>query len=209
MIERAFKAVDVTTMMYPEGMYLVNTIGLALDALEFRFYGKASHAACTPHEGINALDAMILLYNGVNALRQQVKPDVRIHGVITKGGTAANIIPALTEARFYIRSLDRRYLDEVTGKVRKCAEGAALATGCRLKIKRFERALDDVVNNPVLGRLVEKNLKELGIREIVEKDDVPGSTDYGNVSQVVPSVYFYCSTVPRGSESYREFTALP
>lgn len=210
MLERGlFKAVDATMMMHPEGMYLVNAGGLALDALKFTFHGRASHAACTPHEGVNALDAMILFFNGVSVLRQQVKPDVRIHGIITKGGVFPNIIPDLTEADFYVRSEDRKYLDIVTEKVVKCAKGATVATGCRVEIKRFERAMDDVVNNPVLGRLVEKNLKALGVRDIVAKDEVPGSTDYGNVSRAVPSIYFYCATAPKGSELHtKEFAAL-
>ena len=105
---------------------ITNIIVLAIDTLEFTYKGKPAHAAAAPHEGINALDAVIMLFNSINALRQQLKQDVRIHGNVTKGGDAVNIIPETAEARFYIRSQQRRYLNEVVEKVKNCARGAAL-----------------------------------------------------------------------------------
>jgi len=204
-----FKQVDAVMMMHPEGFYLVNTVALALDALEFQYEGKATHAAATPHEGVNALDAILLLFNGVNALRQQVKPDVRIHGIITKGGVAPNIIPDLTEAKFYVRANDRAYLNIVTEKVKNVAQGAAIATGCKLSIKNYERSMDNQINNPVLSQLIDKNLRDLGITEIALHDDVPGSTDFGNLSHEVPAAGFYCATAPKGSDLHTgEFAAL-
>lgn len=173
------------------------------------FAGKAAHASATPHEGINALDAVILFFNAINALRQQVKPEVRIHGIITKGGTYPNIIPDITEAQIYVRALDRSYLDRVAEKVRNCARGAARATGCTVRIKPFERSMDNLINNSVLSGLMEKNLREIGIHDIAEEDLEPGSTDFGNVSHKVPSLYIYAATAPKGSSLHtREFTKL-
>lgn len=203
-----FKPVDAVLMCHPESMFLVNTCSLALDAREFRFRGRASHAAATPYEGVNALDAMLQLFNAVGALRQQLKPEARVHGIITKGGTFPNIIPDLTEARFYIRARERAYLDEVTRKVEACARGAALATGCRLELSEFESSVDEVVNHPELSGLVEKHLRALGVRDIVPTDEVPGSTDFGNLSRRVPSAYFYFAAAPRGKDLHtREFAA--
>ena len=202
-----FDGLDAVIMTHPESMYMVNTSGLALDALEFEFLGKSTHAAATPWEGVNALDALILFFNSVGALRQQLKPDARVHGIITKGGTAPNIIPHLTEARFYIRAAHRGYLDEVARKVRNCALGAAKAAGCRLRVKKYEPSLDNVINNPVLAGLVESKLRALGVSDIVPGDEVPGSTDFGNLSRRVPSLYFYCATAPKGADLHtREFT---
>lgn len=204
-----FDPVDVTIMMHPETVYLTNVTALALDALKICFKGRAAHAAATPHEGTNALDAMILFFNGVSALRQQLKSDARVHGIITKGGAAPNIIPDLTEAEFYVRAEERRYLNEVTQRVINCAKGAAKATGCRLKVTLFERSMDNMMNNPVLSSLIEKEMRSLRVSEIKEKDEEPGSTDFGNLSHRVPSAYFYCATAPPGTPLHtREFARL-
>lgn len=193
-----FGRADAVLLMHPESSWVVNTSGLALDALTFRFRGRSTHASATPHEGRNALDAVIGLFNSVNALRQQLWPDVRVHGIITKGGEFPNIIPDFTEARFYVRARRRERLDLVTRKVKACARGAALAAGCRVSITEYEHPLDDVRNSPVLAELVEKNLRALGVRDILPQDEDPGSTDFGNVSHQVPSLYFYAATAPKG-----------
>ncbi|MFH1618380.1 MAG: M20 family metallopeptidase, partial [bacterium] len=204
-----FDRLDAAIMMHPESMYMVNTLSLALDALRFRFTGRASHASSTPYEGINALDAMIQFFNGIGMLRQQLKSDARIHGIITKGGTFPNIIPDLTEAEFYVRAGQRDYLNAVSRKVKNCAKGAAAAAGCRVRISAFEPPVDNIINNPVLAGLVEKNLKGLGVRHIEPRDEVPGSSDFGNVSHCVPSLYFYCATAPKGSDLHtKEFARL-
>ncbi|MFA6316352.1 MAG: M20 family metallopeptidase [Elusimicrobiota bacterium] len=204
-----FDGVDAVVMIHPESMWMVNTAGLALDALEFEFRGRASHASSTPYEGVNALDAMVLLFNGIGALRQQLRSDARIHGIITKGGTFPNIIPDHTEARFYVRCARRDHLDEVSRKVKACAKAAALATGCSLGVREFEKPLDDIVNNPVLAELVEENLRSLGVRELEPRDEVPGSSDFGSVSHAAPALYVYAATAPKGADLHtREFGRL-
>jgi len=128
----AFDGIDAALMFH--GGYRNNTklIVLAVDGLEFSFKGKAAHAAAAPWDGVNALDAVIMLFNSINALRQQLKQDVSIHGNVIKGGEAVNTIPENASARFYIRSEQRKYLNEVVEKVKNCARGAALQTGTKL-----------------------------------------------------------------------------
>jgi amidohydrolase len=203
---RLFAPVQAVLMAHPESFWLVNTACLALDALRFEFQGRTSHAAATPWEGRNALDAVIGLFNNISALRQQLKPDVRVHGIITKGGEAPNVIPDHTAAEFYIRALRRRDLDEVTARIKDCARAAALAAGCRVTVRESEPPLDDMVNNPVLAAVVERQLRGLGIKDIAAEDTVPGSADIGNVSHRVPTVYFYCPVAPLGMDLHtKEF----
>jgi amidohydrolase len=199
-----FDPADVLLEMHPEGMYLLNTVALALDAFEFRFRGKAAHAAATPEQGVNALDAVILLFNAINAMRQQLPSTIRIHGIITQGGAYPNIIPDLATARFYVRAPERGALDDASRKVKSCARGAAKATGCKLEVRRFEASFDHLTNNPVLSQALARSLSSLGVTVMDTPDPVPGSSDIGNVSQQVPSVYFYCATAPAGSILHTE-----
>ncbi len=203
---RLFAPVGAVLMAHPETFWLVRTSGLALDALRFEFRGRTSHAAATPWEGRNALDAVIGLFNNISALRQQLRPDVRVHGIITKGGEAPNVIPDRTEAEFYVRALRRRELDEVTARVKVCARAAAKAAGCRVSVRASEPPLDDIVNNPVLSGVVAGQLKTLGVRGLAETDPAAGSADIGNVSHRVPTAYFYCPVAPAGTDLHtREF----
>ena len=123
------EGIDAAMMIHPFGQTRPTSSSLAVDPLDFEYIGKPAHAAAAPHEGINALDAVIQLFNGINALRQQVPDDVRIHGIITHGGDAPNIIPEYAKARFYIRAATRTRLNDITRRVKAVAEGAALATG--------------------------------------------------------------------------------
>ncbi len=109
----AFNQIDAALMIHPHAGYYYTTESLALDALEVEFFGKPSHAAAAPWEGVNALDAMLMTFNSLNALRQQIRPDARIHGIISNGGAAPNIIPDHTMARFYLRAKQRSYLNEL------------------------------------------------------------------------------------------------
>jgi len=117
------KDVDAAMMVHPSYQSGPTTTSLAVDPLDFEFIGKPAHAASSPHQGINALDSVIALFNGINALRQHVPDDVRIHGIITHGGDAPNIVPEYAKARFYIRAASRETLNGVTKKVRSIAEG--------------------------------------------------------------------------------------
>jgi metal-dependent amidase/aminoacylase/carboxypeptidase family protein len=151
-----------------------------------------------PDKGINALDAMILTFGGINALRQQLRDDARVHGVITHGGEAPNIIPDYTAAEFYVRAADTPYATEVLQKVRACAEGAAFATGARLEFKEIAPRYDARMPNPKLADLVEANMARLGIELTAPRaaGDRMGSTDMGNVSQVLPALHPYIAIGP-------------
>jgi amidohydrolase len=206
MVEKgAFETIDAAFQLHLENNNLLNTSALAMDALEFEFTGKAAHAASFPHEGINALDAVNLTFAGINALRQHVTSDVRIHGIITKGGEAPNIVPDYCACRFYVRANRRHYLNKVSERIINCARGAAFMTGAKLTVNRFENPLDDLVINPVLRKIGEQNLRMAGFDDFKEIDEFPGSSDIGNVSHVVPTVYGYIDIGPKVEVHEREF----
>jgi amidohydrolase len=162
---------------------------LACQAVTIAFHGKAAHAAADPFNGINALDAVILTFNGINALRQHVKSDARLHGIIVKGGEAANVIPDYAEALFYVRAGTQTYMYELVDKVRKIAEGAALMTGATLAFSFPEDASWDMITNYRLAQALKANIDRVGLKLPEAKaEEGTGSTDWGNVSYVVPSV---------------------
>ncbi|HEX3027590.1 MAG TPA: M20 family metallopeptidase [Clostridia bacterium] len=185
----AFDDVDAVFQLHLYQNNNFNAKALAIDSWEFEFKGKASHAAAFPYDGINALDAVNLTFAGIGALRQQLRQDVRIHGVITKGGEAPNVIPDLCSCKFYVRSEKRAGLDDVSEKVKNCARGAALMTGTKLEIRQFENSYDDLVLNSVLVELMKDQLRRAGIENFSDEIENAGSTDIGNVSYRVPTVY--------------------
>jgi len=185
-----FDDVDASIMFPPATeTTMTDRRSLAARGFEFYFHGKAAHAAGAPEEGINALDAVVAMYNAVSMLRQQVKPDVRIHGIILAGGAAANIIPDYAAIRYRTRSDDADYLEEVVQKVVACAEGAAKVTGCRLEWNEYMPPYENTVPNAVLMDLMKRNLEALGPEvSTTQKRTSRGSTDFGNVTRVVPGV---------------------
>ncbi|MFS0765805.1 M20 family metallopeptidase [Peribacillus phoenicis] len=186
-----FDGVDAAILIHPGGQTRVTSPFLAVDPLDFHFYGKSAHAAAAPEEGVNALDAVIQLFNGINALRQQLPAEVKIHGIITNGGEAPNIIPEYASARFYIRATTWKLCQEVSNKIRAVAEGAALATGSTVKVERFQNEVLDFIINPVLDELLKEELAQLGEAVAPRKESGFGSTDAGNVSHVVPTAHPY------------------
>lgn len=161
---------------------------LACAPVQIEFHGKASHAAAAPEKGINALDALIQVYNSINALRQQLPRDVRIHGVITHGGDAPNTIPDYAAAKFYLRAASVPTLDMVTEKVQGIVQGAALATGCTGSMAPYQNRVENVVVTPLLDDVFEKVMAGYG-QQMAEPDTkVLGSSDVGNISQVVPTM---------------------
>ncbi|RDU36975.1 amidohydrolase [Neobacillus piezotolerans] len=207
------EGIDAALMIHPSGETRPTSTSLAVDPLDFEFFGKPAHAAAAPHEGINALDAIIQLFNGINALRQQLTDDVRIHGIITHGGDAPNIIPEYAKARFYIRAATRSGLNEVTRRVKAVAEGAALATGARLNVIAFQNEVDNLLLNKTYDAVFKEVIQELG--ETVAEGDRPGlgSTDAGNISQVVPTIHPYIKIGPDDlvahTVPFREAAASP
>lgn len=188
----AFDDVDVAFQAHLSHATATCSVALAMDARIFEYKGKASHSAGAPWSGINALDAVQLLYAGINALRQHVKPDVRIHGIVTEGGQAANIVPDKASCLFYIRSENRSYLDTVIPRVENVAKGAAMMTGAKLKIKNPELPMDNLINLPVLQSLADIYFEANGVKPTVTPEmaaQAAGSTDVGNVSHVCPTAY--------------------
>lgn len=184
------KGIDAALMIHPNSETRLTSPSLAVDPLDFEFIGKPAHAAASPHEGINALDAVIQLFNGINALRQQVTPDVRIHGIITHGGDAPNIIPEYAKARFFIRAATRAGLNEVTRRVKAVAEGAALATGAKLNVIAFQNEVDNLLLNSKYDDVFKEVIEGLGETVMGGREGI-GSTDAGNISQVVPTIHPY------------------
>jgi amidohydrolase len=188
--EGVFDGVDVAMIIHPGVRDAATAEVLACIGLEVEFFGKAVHAAAYPERGVNALEAMILSFNAVNSLRQHIKDRARIHGIITHGGEAANVVPAYSAAKFLVRAKDDAYLGELEQKVLNCFEGAALATGARLDYKWSEIVYAPMKNNLVLAQLFARNLESLGRKvQPFETDFGFGSTDMGNVSQVIPAIH--------------------
>lgn len=187
----AFEDVDICMQAHLESHTNISYKALAMDSLEFKFRGRATHASVSPHEGINALDAVQLTFAGINALRQHVKSDVRIHGIVSEGGEAPNIVPENAACKFYVRASERAYLNEVTERVINCAKGAELMTGAKLTYSYFENSFDNIINIPELIMIGKENLEFVGIKDIVyeENNIASGSSDIGNVSQVCPTLY--------------------
>jgi amidohydrolase len=185
-----FKEVDAAIMIHPASENYVYTHSLALEPLQVSFYGKTAHASTSPWDGVNALDAVILTFNAVNALRQQIRPDARIHGIITNGGTAPNIIPEFAQARFYLRAQQRSYLSELVEKFKACAMAAAQATGTRVEFDSYESSFDEMVNNlPLANRMRDYMVENLGSRPFKEAPETFGSVDMGNVSRVTAGIH--------------------
>lgn len=189
--ENKLKDIDVALIAHPACAYVKSGTSLALITREYIFEGMSAHAASEPWMGKNALDAQIILFNAINALRQQLEPHVRVHGIIKEGGVAANVIPDHTVSRFYFRAATKKSLEDVTAKIDVCAKAAVLATGCEVKISEYELGNDDLVTNEVLNEEFAKILREDLGEEVSEQSDSKGSSDMGNVSHVVPSIHPY------------------
>ena len=186
----AFKEIDVAMIVHPDVHNMVTIQALSCSSLEVEFFGQPAHAAAQPYKGINALEAMILAFTSVNSLRQHIRSEARIHGIITDGGEAPNIVPAHSAAVFLIRAQDDEYLAELKDKVLNCFTGVSIASGARLEYRWREKAYAPMKSNSNLAGLFKQNLESLGRHvEAFSPDFGFGSTDMGNVSQVVPSIH--------------------
>jgi amidohydrolase len=185
-----FAGIDFAMMVHPSSRRQVIKHFLGLTKIRFTFYGRPAHAAAYPEDGVNALDAVIQTFTAVNALRQQTRQDVRIHGIITDGGTAPNIIPATASCYFYVRADDLQEMERSRDRVAACAAGAAVATGCRLETEADPRVIAPLKILPSFYRLYSRQLALLGLEESAAPPDRNrGSSDIGNLSQVVPTIH--------------------
>lgn len=195
-----FDDIDVAMLSHPSSKHQLSGTTAEIVPLRFTFKGKTSHAAGSPEKGINALDGCISLFNMVNALREHIKDSSRIHGVITEGGKAANIVPDLAIADFYVRTPVLGYMDELKEKVMNCGKAAALGTGTELEISTYEAIYKGLVTNETMSKVYEKHLKEVGVTNISDGEVNHGSTDMGDVSQVCPTISTSFAIVPDGEE---------
>jgi len=189
--EGVFEDCDLAMVAHPSDNTYKSGQSLAIEAIQFTFHGKTAHAAASPHEGINALDAAINTFNHINAMREHIRSDARIHGIIKEGGQAANIVPDLAIAQFYVRATTKTYLKELVERVKNCARGASLAAGTSIEISNYEYTYDNLKTNQMLSELYSKNLILAGIEEVLEPSFNYGSTDVGNVSHVCPTIHPY------------------
>jgi amidohydrolase len=186
----AFHGIDVAMIIHPDNLNMVTIQALACSTLEVEFFGLPAHAAGQPHKGINALEAMIIAFTSINSLRQHIREEARVHGIITDGGEAPNIVPAHSAATFLIRAPENEYLDELKGRILNCFTGASIASGARLEYRWRDTTYAPMKNNVTLAQLFGQNLESLG-RQVVPFDPRFGfgSTDMGNVSQLLPSIH--------------------
>jgi len=186
-----FDGLDAVMMTHPSNINVVLKKALGVVSISVKYIGKSAHASAFPEKGINALDAMILFFSGINAIRQHITSHERVHGVITYGGDAANIIPGYTEAAVLVRALDERVLDLLLERVKSIAEGAALSTGCKLDFAPMkDMAYAPFHPNRKLAGLFREKLESLGVEvQDVPEDEGMGSSDIGNVSRVAPTIH--------------------
>lgn len=202
-----FAGVDAALMVHGRSGTRVWRPSLGIAKVRAEFLGQAAHAASWPWRGRNALNAVIALFNALDAMRQQLRPDARVHGVILDGGRKPSIIPEYTSAEFYLRALDRDYCFKLLRRFQAAAEGAAHATGCRVTVTPDPIVHEPLRPNPTMARLFAENLARIGVRE--DPDDPEsgfGSTDCGNLSQALPTIHPYVRIAPDGVPGHsREF----
>jgi len=193
----AFADVDIAMMVHPGVHNTATTQALACQVLEVEFLGKAAHAAASPETGINALEAMLQSFTAINSLRQHIRDKARIHGIITDGGQAANIVPDHSAAIFIVRAESDSYLNELKQRVINCFIGAATASGARLEYHWQENHYASMRNNLTLARLFQQNMDSLGRKmKLIDSSDTVFSTDMGNVSQQVPGIHPMVAIAP-------------
>jgi amidohydrolase len=202
-----FRDVEAAMMIHGRCGTQVWRPSLGIIKAKVEFHGKAAHASSWPWRGVNALNAVIQLFVALDAMRQQLRPDARVHGIITKGGEQANIIPEYTSAEFYLRATTTDYCRELLRRFEATAEGAAEATGCRATVTSDPIVHEPLKPNATMSALFAKNLDRIGFP--VDPDDGQagyGSTDCGNVSQALPTIHPYIRISPDGVPGHsREF----
>src|SRR5262245_3390618 len=189
--EGAFAEIDAAMMIHPASLDLIAMNVLAVSAVQVEYRGRAAHAAAAPHKGINALDALVTAYSAIAQLRQHIRPTERIHGIITNGGQAPNIVPERAAGLFMVRAATERRLTLLRKRVTDCFEAGALATGATVEISSASEDYSDILTNQLMADSYAANLARLGrqVESIDAYTAVAGSTDMGNVSKIVPSIH--------------------
>ena len=194
-----FKNTKAALMIHPATRNEVDPLMIAVKQIDVEFHGKAAHASGSPYVGKNALDAQILAYNSISALRQQLKSTEKVHGIITDGGDSANIIPDFTRSSWMIRAQKTQELKKLETKIIKCFKSAGLATGCEVNIIEGNGIYENLVTDKKLASIFTKYSKDLGIDMKTNKafdQSKNGSTDFGNISKLIPSLHSFLAIVP-------------
>lgn len=213
--EGYLKDVDAALCVHPaSGRGTLTPGSLVCAPIDIEFWGKAAHASGAPEKGINALDALILVYNGVNALRQHLSRDIQMHGIIVNGGDAPNIVPEYAKAKFYLRSRTVPQMDALWPKIQRIVEGAALMTGAKGRMQPYQNRVENTVPTPSLDEVYRQAMETLGVPvDPPAATDALGSTDCGNVSQVVPTLQPHISIcddpIPAHSQAFLEAACSP
>jgi len=208
----AFRNIDAAMMIHPADADLARMNAIAIQNLFVKFHGLAAHAAVSPHKGKNALDAAVLGYMNVAALRQHILPTERIHGIFTNSGEKPNIVPRETEMDWYVRSPTIETLQPLKERVAKCLEGGAMAAGCTVTFDWKKNTFADLVDNLPLLESYIRNAAQFGRQ--MTSEFLPGtgggSTDMGNISYLVPSIHPMMQVAPTGvslhSAAFADFT---
>jgi amidohydrolase len=207
----AFEGLDAAMMVHPADHNLPTLTTLAVHCLKVHYTGVASHAAAAPHLGRNALDAAVLGYMNVAALRQHIRSDERVHGVFLNAGEAPNIVPRAASAHWFVRAATTQQLEELEARVVDCLAAGALAAGCVMDIEWLDPAYSEMSDNDLLLSRYQKNAEPLG-RPFADPEVVGyvmGSTDMGNVSQVLPTIHPLIAVAPEGVSIHTpEFAAF-
>jgi len=214
--EGAFERTDVAMMIHPSNMDMVTMPCIAISEVEVTYHGRAAHASAVPYRGLNALDAVVTAYSAIAQLRQHIRNTERIHGIITDGGLAANIVPERAACRFYVRAADANDLAPLKARVQACFEAGALATGCSYEVHWGGTDYLDLKTNWPMAETFERNAMALG-REFFPIKDIPpgyaGSTDMGNVSHRVPSIHPMMGVAPANviihNAEFARYAAMP
>jgi len=185
-------------MIHPATRNEVDPLMIAVKQLDIEFHGKPAHASGSAYIGKNALDAQIIAYNSISVLRQQLEPTEKVHGIITNGGYSPNIIPEYTRSSWMIRSQKTKDLHKLEKKLLNCFKGAANATGCKLNIIDGNGTYENLITNSKLKNIFLENAMKLGIDMKTNQhfdQTKNGSTDFGNISKIVPSLHAFLQIV--------------
>ena len=195
----AREGVDAALMVHPAGVDLEALPSIALAEVDVSYRGVASHASAMPERGVNALDALVTAYQAIAQLRQHIRPTERIHGIITDGGQAPNVVPERAAGRFYVRARDAGELTALKRRVEGCFRAGAEATGAALAIDWLEPDYLEMRSNAPIAERYRRNAEALGRRFFPLEKLPPGvlaTTDMGNVSQRVPAIHPYIAAAP-------------
>ena len=193
----AFDGVDAAMMIHPAGVNIATMPCICVAEVEAIYHGRSAHASAMPHRGVNALDGLLLAYQAISNLRQHIRDRERIHGIVTEGGLAPNIVPDRAAGNFYVRAADEKDLAKLKPRVQACFEAGARGSGCEVEINWANVDYLDLNTNWPLAERFQHHAESLG-REFLKHDGLSGagSTDMGNVSHRVPSIHPLLAAAP-------------